>query len=292
MHLTRRDFDQRKAEVQQAWQLADEKQRLRHQKREKMRRLKKVQHSTSRPAPATTSTVTRRRQSPAAQCSSSSTPSSDAEQATDDQASSNVTNKPGLLRKPPLSRKSSTGMPLPQPPGKERRFSAAAVQPLEKPHRRTTAEGEVASNATAQPAMHGPIRIVNEPKQKTRVWNTEGKIFSTLKFRHKAEVRGRMEGTPDPNALDFVNAPASNAVLNSAHATGRANQSDNIYSRREPGQRRVEEIREHDDSIPLSSYELRSYEIGKVPLACWNFIHETCHFPRKSTYFYHRPVQC
>lgn len=136
------------------------------------------------------------------------------------------------------------------------------------------------------------IKMVNQPKTTSRKsWNTSDTQYKTLKFRGIAQKRSRIEATPDPGVLDFVNASPLGPTPKEGN-DGRALKSvkDNPYARREIGRRQLQEADEDEapEEVLGNSAQLRSYEIGKIPLSCSDWRNGSCSFTPETCRFMHR----
>ncbi|KAL5424987.1 hypothetical protein PMIN07_010671 [Paraphaeosphaeria minitans] len=140
------------------------------------------------------------------------------------------------------------------------------------------------------PRDPGPTKIVNEPKQPQRkVWDTQGKHFGTLHFRAVAEKRGRAEGTPDINDLQFVNGRPAGISTKSADTTSAAPAHNNPNRRRESGQRLLLEVEPEDETrSTMTAVALQSYEEDKIPMTCYDWKHTTCIHGAEGCRFLHR----
>ncbi|KAK7185445.1 hypothetical protein PSPO01_08561 [Paraphaeosphaeria sporulosa] len=140
------------------------------------------------------------------------------------------------------------------------------------------------------PRDPGPIKIVNEPRHPQRkAWDTQGKHFGTLHYRSVAEKRGRDEGTPDINDLQFVNGRPAGISTKPADTTSEAPSHNDPYGRREPGQRRLVEVETEDEThSPTIAVALQSYEEGKIPMTCYDWKHTTCIHGAEGCHFLHR----
>lgn len=158
---------------------------------------------------------------------------------------------------------------------------------------RNTTTGPNASMKRTSSASKGPrpIRMVNQPKAPLRkAWQKSDKQYTTLHYRAVADKRSRVEGTPDPTALEWVNGPPD-ALEKITEARPQApTPNDNPYSRREVGRRRLQEI-DMDDAPQESSKStaaLQPYEVAKVPLVCFEWRNGTCRFGAEKCRFLHR----
>ncbi|KAF2826247.1 hypothetical protein CC86DRAFT_350806 [Ophiobolus disseminans] len=127
-----------------------------------------------------------------------------------------------------------------------------------------------------------PIRMTNEPKTAPREWKKSKERFSTLQAARRAELRGRAEGTPDPQALDFVGVSPAGLTLPRT-----ASRVDNPYGRREAGNRRMQQI---DADEPVEEVvPIQNWEANKAPLVCphWRLSHNCPYGPAKCN-FMHR----
>jgi chromo domain-containing protein 1 len=127
-----------------------------------------------------------------------------------------------------------------------------------------------------------PIRIVNQPKVPLRKqWNTIDKQYNKIRYRALAEKRSRMEGTPDPAALEYVNGVPEGLTPRSLDARPQ----ENIYGRRET------ELRRNQDryqGTTKTNFPLQPYEIGKVPLVCFDWRSGSCPYTPERCRFLHR----
>lgn len=118
--------------------------------------------------------------------------------------------------------------------------------------------------------------MVSKTKERMRKeWNTHDKLYHKLKFRGIAEKRGRKEGTPDVSELEFVNGTPAGVPKKSVEANPSLRADANPYSRREPGQRRLQgdEPSDSTNEPTPAKVALRSYEIGKIPMVCFEWKH-------------------
>ena len=150
-------------------------------------------------------------------------------------------------------------------------------------HTTSLPDGLTKNRETQVPRDTGPIRMINEPKPVPKTRNSKdvkdgaNKPFQTWKALGSAEKRSRKEGTPEFNQLHFVNGAPADA---SKTPTERDN---DIYGRREPVPEGLQRqaVDEPDDKEMLN-YALRSYEKGKIPMACYEWSQGlTCEFGRK-----------
>lgn len=132
-----------------------------------------------------------------------------------------------------------------------------------------------------------PIKMINGPKPAPRVWLHGDKQYKTTSFRRKAELRSRVEGTPDPSALEFVGGKPVGEVLPKT-----ATRAENPYGRREAGNRRMQET---DNDEPLrrdvieGAVPLQPYEISKAPLVCYEWrMSRNCRYGPERCNFMHR----
>lgn len=136
-----------------------------------------------------------------------------------------------------------------------------------------------------------PIKMVNEPKSALRrEWQHSDHQYGTLKFRRRAEVRSREEGTPDPSALEFVNGPPPLPKQPPPAMNTTCPIYDSPYGLREPGQARRQEPKSSQESqTPVQTgIPLRLYEVNKIPLICFDWRNGHCPFPPDKCRFLHR----
>lgn len=128
------------------------------------------------------------------------------------------------------------------------------------------------------PRDTGPIKMVNGPKPEKRVWNTQGH-YKKLHFRGLAEKRGREEGTPDINALQFVNGRPENIPTKPAVTTSETSMYSNPYGRRESGRNRALEVKSEDEAHDaVHAIALQSYEQAKIPMTCYEWKSGSCQY--------------
>lgn len=144
------------------------------------------------------------------------------------------------------------------------------------------------SNTTSDTEKNRAIKFTNQAKPLPRQISESNKtLFGTLQGRGAANKKSAREGTPDPSALQFVNAPPSAAV-----SLSRA-QRDDLYGRREPRQRRPTE--DSIDDAPLrrqstdGNVPLEDWEHDKVPLVCYSWrLSNSCQKGAQECRFMHR----
>jgi len=137
------------------------------------------------------------------------------------------------------------------------------------------------SSKALQPTanVRGHINMVNEPKQLIRQpWKNGNKLYNKMRYRRIAEKRSRVEGTPDPSALDFVHGKPP-GVKEFEKTTHRNQSNDSIYGRRE----RTDVSRATGTTHPL-----QPYEIGKVPMKCFDWHNGGCKIGPEKCRFLHR----
>ncbi|CAO2648618.1 Nn.00g078850.m01.CDS01 [Neocucurbitaria sp. VM-36] len=133
----------------------------------------------------------------------------------------------------------------------------------------------------------GGIKIVNEPKTQQRgLWQNSEKLYSNLRFRGLADKRSRIEGTPDPGALEIINAPAGFVKPRPQP------RNDNPYGRREAGNRRDQDD-DVDDAPRRGSVDattpLENWEAEKAPLVCAHWrLSNNCPLGPQKCQFMHR----
>jgi hypothetical protein len=140
---------------------------------------------------------------------------------------------------------------------------------------------------TAPPKRTNPgINFVDGPVAKRKGWSTVGIHYDKLHFRALAEKRTHTEGTPDFDALNFVNGPPPSLPLNSVRRS-----SSDPYARRDMTTRRVQE--EDPDDRPQVGQDTRrplaNWEKDKVPMMCnaWK-LSSGCPFGAERCFFMHR----
>jgi chromo domain-containing protein 1 len=160
--------------------------------------------------------------------------------------------------------------------------AAASSKPTEKGYK---------TPATAKSA--NPIRmLMDKPKEPARkAWNTTDKHFTTLHFRANAMKRGRIEGTPDPSSLEFVNGKPDGLVTkpSEAGALHRVDETDaNPENRRETGRRTLLNRNDdlEDEPEPISA--LQPFERSKIPEICFDWHNGHCNFPAEKCRRLHR----
>ncbi|KAH7073887.1 hypothetical protein BKA63DRAFT_514985 [Paraphoma chrysanthemicola] len=129
------------------------------------------------------------------------------------------------------------------------------------------------------------IKMVNKPKEPVRGWQNSEKLYGKLKYRRQAELRSRIEGAPDPSALQFVGPAPPNLPKPRP-----ARPANNPYGRREAGTRRIQESDDEqsrhkaiDDAEPE-----RDWEADKAPLVCphWRLSNNCPYGPAKCHYLH------
>ncbi|KAI4699061.1 hypothetical protein J4E81_004952 [Alternaria sp. BMP 2799] len=101
------------------------------------------------------------------------------------------------------------------------------------------------SNITSDTGKNGAIKFTNQPKPPPRQISELNKThFRNLKGRGAANKKSAREGTPDPSALQIVNAPPGTTI-----SLPRAPRDD-LYGRREPSHRRPTEDSNSDHTDP------------------------------------------
>ncbi|KAF1979178.1 hypothetical protein BU23DRAFT_595140 [Bimuria novae-zelandiae CBS 107.79] len=139
------------------------------------------------------------------------------------------------------------------------------------------------------PRDPGPIKFFNQtPEPQRQQWNTQNKLFKTLQYRGIAEKRSRREGVPGIGELEFVNGTPKAVPKKPVETTSKMR--DDLYARREPGQRRVQEPDPDKDLSPrMAAVALQSYEVGKIPMTCFDWKHgNSCKFTAERCKFLHR----
>ncbi|KAI4650076.1 uncharacterized protein J4E78_008358 [Alternaria triticimaculans] len=126
------------------------------------------------------------------------------------------------------------------------------------------------SNITSDTGKNGAIKFTNQPKPPPRQISELNKThFRNLKGRGAANKKSAREGTPDPSALQIVNAPPGTTI-----SLPRAPRDD-LYGRREPSHRRPTEDSNSDVRPSRQSTDgnlpLEDWESHKVPLC--NYAH-------------------
>ncbi|KAI4621452.1 uncharacterized protein J4E87_006669 [Alternaria ethzedia] len=126
------------------------------------------------------------------------------------------------------------------------------------------------SNVTSDTGKNGAIKFTNQPKPPPRQISELNKThFRNLKGRGAANKKSAREGTPDPSALQIVNAPPGTTI-----SLPRAPRDD-LYGRREPSHRRPTEDSNSDVRPSRQSTDgnlpLEDWESHKVPLC--NYAH-------------------
>ncbi|KAJ4369977.1 hypothetical protein N0V83_005741 [Neocucurbitaria cava] len=184
-------------------------------------------------------------------------------------------------------------------PDNTRRTTEKPAQSVQKsqpqsnvvPPPRTTSsthpEGGTAKRTAPTSRTPGGIKFVNKPKTQQRApWQNSSRLYSSLKFRGIADKRSRAEGTPDPGALDFVNAPPGFVKPRPQPS------NDNPYGRRESNTRRVQDD-DVDDAPRRGTVNtitpLEKWEADKVPLVCprWRLSYD-CPFGAQKCRYMHR----
>ncbi|PVH94723.1 hypothetical protein DM02DRAFT_692527 [Periconia macrospinosa] len=140
----------------------------------------------------------------------------------------------------------------------------------------------IRSNNVNAAKVPRPIKMINQPKPRPREWKSD-KLYTTLQSQNKGRKHFQAEGTPDPSSLEFVNGTPTGRPPPRAPQTSTA---DNPFGRRESGLRRVVE----DLSPPPSPKRpLQSFEIGKIPLICYDYRNgNNCRFTAQNCRFMHR----
>jgi chromo domain-containing protein 1 len=152
-----------------------------------------------------------------------------------------------------------------------------ATAPAAKTAIRRSGEGGKTSTSSAIKIFHGP-----KTKQR-KEWNTEDRQYTKMRYRGIAEKRGRVEATPELNELDF---PAGRAPTSLSKLNPRAPDED-IYGRREGGNRRIQEIEADLPSGPGEADALdplQDWQADKVPLMCYDW--------RSSNSCRNGPIKC
>lgn len=196
------------------------------------------------------------------------------------------------LKWPAKSRPDGTGLGVsarvpsrPSSPQQRRKSVAGVSTSVDEPSSGTVPSAVTGSRPSIPmgPRDQGPIKIVNGPKQPQRkAWDTQGKHFTTLHYRALAEKRSRAEGTPDVNELEFVNGRPAGISTKSAENTSEIPPYNNPYGRREPGGRRSIIVAPEDEPpATTAGVALQSYEIGKIPMACYDWKNVTCQYGRE-----------
>ena len=131
------------------------------------------------------------------------------------------------------------------------------------------------------------IRMVNEPKTGPlkAAWHKGGgqDIYNKVRFRRKAELRGRYEGTPDPSVLSFVNAPPGLTPK----VLGQAN--SNPYGRRDTVALRPVPPNDSDgEAAAPSTTKVPDWEKDKVPMTCFDWRNGSCRYSAERCWFLHR----
>jgi chromo domain-containing protein 1 len=131
------------------------------------------------------------------------------------------------------------------------------------------------------------IRMLNEPKtgHLKAAWHKGGvqETYSKIRYRRKAELRGRHEATPDPSVLLFVNAPPGLTPRRSDQTNG------NPYGRRDPVDLRAPRPNDSDDEFAApSTTNVSDLEKDKVPLTCFDWRNGSCPYNAETCRFLHR----
>jgi chromo domain-containing protein 1 len=131
------------------------------------------------------------------------------------------------------------------------------------------------------------IKMVNEPKTGPlkAAWHKGGAqdIYNKVRFRRKAELRGRYEGTPDPSVLSFVNAPPglTPRMLDQANS--------NPYVHRDTVALRPVQPNDSDDEAAApSTTKVPDWEKEKVPMTCFDWRNGSCRYSAERCWFLHR----
>ncbi|KAI4706754.1 hypothetical protein J4E89_008449 [Alternaria sp. Ai002NY15] len=144
------------------------------------------------------------------------------------------------------------------------------------------------SNITSDTGKNGAIKFTNQPKPPPRQISELNKThFRNLKGRGAANKKSAREGTPDPSALQIVNAPPGTTI-----SLPRAPRDD-LYGRREPSHRRPTEDPNSDVRPSRQSTDgnlpLEDWESHKVPLVCYSWrLSNDCPRGPKECRFMHR----
>ncbi|KAF1926664.1 uncharacterized protein M421DRAFT_422636 [Didymella exigua CBS 183.55] len=129
------------------------------------------------------------------------------------------------------------------------------------------------------------INFSDQPKEQQRTgWLTDNH-YNKLKYRGLAEKRSRTEGTPDFNALTFVNGPPPTLSKAATKSGG------DPYSRRDIANRRIQEEENPDDRSQLGqdAGPLADWEKDKLPLICSACkLSSNCAFGAQKCRFMHR----
>ncbi|KAF2640478.1 hypothetical protein P280DRAFT_507175 [Massarina eburnea CBS 473.64] len=136
------------------------------------------------------------------------------------------------------------------------------------------------------PAPKPPIKMVNQPKTARKEWKNSAKHYSTLHYRGTADKRSRIEATPDPTRLEFVNGDPVGILPHQPSVSRPWLAADNIYGRRESGLRQQVDV--GDEPPARTNAELQPYERGKIPMTCFDWRSGTCKFTAPVCRFMHR----
>jgi chromo domain-containing protein 1 len=132
------------------------------------------------------------------------------------------------------------------------------------------------------------IRMTNEPKNHQRKdWQNSEGLYNKLKYRHRADLKSRREGTPDLAALSFVGAGPTGLIKPRV-----SNAEDNPYGRREAGNRRLQDSSDEEcerRDVVETVDPILEWEADKVPLVCphWRLTNN-CFYGEKVCKFLHR----
>ena len=137
------------------------------------------------------------------------------------------------------------------------------------------------------PRDPGPIRMLNQAKPARAVWNTQNKQFATLQFRRVAEKRGRMEGTPDFNQLDFVNGTPTGPSRPTGNSS-EAQDGGDLNGHKELTQTHVHDRQEARPANVTTNVPLQPYEVNKVQMTCYEWKFGTCNYTAHNCRFLHR----
>ena len=207
--------------------------------------------------------------------------------------------KPRVAQPKPVSEaslESPTEASRPKPkisvPGRKLSSGDVAAQPKEQDVTpRTTASSRNAfekpvvakTKRTGPGSAAGPIKMVSKPVEPVRSeWNTTGKRFTTLKSMNSANKRDKRERAPDPESLQYVNAPSGFTSFTKARSAA----DTNVYGRRDSGRARVRE--DSDDEQERDPRILANWEQDKVPLICWEYRNNSCRLSDRQCRFLHR----
>ncbi|KAH7089551.1 hypothetical protein FB567DRAFT_466673 [Paraphoma chrysanthemicola] len=155
--------------------------------------------------------------------------------------------------------------------------TATAKQNSEK----STASTAIKKSGTASISS---IKMVNKPKEPARAWQNSEKLYGRLKYRRQAELRSRIEGTPDPSVLQFV-GPVPPYIPKPRPPRP----DDNPYGRREAGTRRIQESDDEQSRCKdIDAEPERDWEADKAPLVCphWRLSNNCPYGPAKCNYLH------